>query len=111
MLSFYTNYFKTGVDLNNLDESKYGIELDKLNGALSSFILSLMESQAGNATRPCAKDPDVLFYMAYLHNLFPEAKFVYMVRDGRAASYSLLERLKEDKTFRKLKAYLITWNR
>ncbi len=32
---------------------------------------------------------DIIKYMDYLHELFPIAKFIYMVRDGRAASFSL----------------------
>ena len=111
MLSFFTNYFKTGVDLNTLNEQKYGVELAKLNQALMAFILTLTENRAGNAPRPCAKDPDILYYMFYLHRMFPQAKFIYMVRDGRAAAYSLLERMNEPKTFKKLKTYLITWNK
>ena len=38
----------------------------------------------------CVKDVDILFYTEYLHGLFPNAKFIYMIRDGRAAAYSLI---------------------
>ena len=47
--------------------------------------------------------------MEYLHSLFPAAKFIYMVRDGRAAAYSYMTQVKETMTFRKYKSYLSSW--
>lgn len=38
------------------------------------------------------KTPHYLFEMAMLHNLFPESKFIYIIRDGRDVALSLLDR-------------------
>lgn len=47
--------------------------------------------------------------MDYLHSIFPSAKFIYMVRDGRAAAYSYMTQVKESMTFRKYRTYLSSW--
>jgi protein-tyrosine sulfotransferase len=38
--------------------------------------------------RICAKDPLIVLSTEYLHKIYPNAKIIYMIRDGRAAAYS-----------------------
>ncbi|KAK7925786.1 hypothetical protein WMY93_008096 [Mugilogobius chulae] len=44
------------------------------------------------APRLCNKDPFALKSLSYLSHIFPKAKFVLMVRDGRAAVHSMISR-------------------
>jgi len=48
-------------------------------------------------------------YAGYLFHLFPKAKFIYMVRDGRDAAYSFMVRAKENINFENFKKNLNTW--
>ena len=44
------------------------------------------------APRLCNKDPFTIKSAKYLHQLFPRAKFIFMVRDGRATVHSIMTR-------------------
>ena len=44
------------------------------------------------APRLCNKDPFTIKSATYLHQLFPRAKFIFMVRDGRATVHSIIAR-------------------
>ena len=44
------------------------------------------------APRLCNKDPFALKSMVELSNMFPNAKFLLMVRDGRAVIHSIISR-------------------
>ena len=90
--------------------SSLGYENKSLDSATSLFIYHILENHIRNAERLCAKDPDILYYMEYLHQLFPKAKFVYMVRDARAVAYSMVNKVEKVKTFAKMIAYIKTWN-
>ena len=87
-----------------------GLGQNTLNLALTSFIYSLLENRGHKVPRLCSKDPEILYHMEFLHNLFPRAKFVYMVRDGRACAYSYLITLNETRKYSNMRAYLVTWN-
>jgi len=47
--------------------------------------------------------------MAYLHQLFPRAKFIYLIRDGRAAAYSHILKVQESMTPKMYGMYLKAW--
>ena len=75
--------------LNDMNE-RY-ITNATLNDAAALFIQYIIENRLlKKAERQCAKDPRTLIHIKYLHQLFPSAKFVYMVRDARAAVYSYM---------------------
>ncbi len=48
--------------------------------------------------------------MLYLHQLFPNAKFIFMVRDGRAVAASLIKHYKEPNYFATFTFYVKLWN-
>jgi protein-tyrosine sulfotransferase len=48
-------------------------------------------------------------YAGYLFHLFPDAKFVYMVRDGRDAAYSYMTRSKQNINLDNFKKNLNMW--
>lgn len=58
----------------------------------------------------CSKEPLSTYFMGYIHAMFPNARFVYMVRDGRDMAYSLMRRLKQGTTFNNFYRYLSYWN-
>jgi hypothetical protein len=64
--------------------SNRGFTHDTFDNAARLYTYSVVKSRAGTKPRPCAKDPNILQELAYLNLLFPQAKFVYMVRDPRA---------------------------
>lgn len=76
-----------------------GFNLSLIETSTALFIYQIMEGHLKHTKHLCAKDPDVLYHMDYLHELFPSAKFIYMIRDGRACAYSMLVQIKEPKRF------------
>ncbi len=42
--------------------------------------------------------------------MFPNAKFIYMVRDGRSVVHSLIKKINEPFTSNTVRKYLLTWN-
>ena len=57
-----------------------GLTGDVLDSALSSFILEVVAKHGEPAPRLCNKDPFTLKSGAYLRQLFPKSKFLFMVR-------------------------------
>jgi protein-tyrosine sulfotransferase len=68
-----------------------------------------MTSRGLKAPRMCAKDPDIVKHLIFMHELFPKAKFIYMVRDGRAASYSLINQIFNYQTENLYASHLKIW--
>lgn len=66
--------------------------LQVLDEAISSFILDIVVNHGQPASRLCNKDPFTLKSATYLSKLFPQAKFLFMVRDGRATVHSIISR-------------------
>lgn len=69
-----------------------GVTDEVLNEAISSFILDIIVNHGQPASRLCNKDPFTLKSATYLSQLFPNAKFLFMVRDGRATVHSIISR-------------------
>lgn len=81
-----------------------------IDSATGLFIYHIMANHVRKSERLCDKDPYASIYIEYLHKIFPNAKFVYMVRDGRGAVVSLMNRLKINVTFENFLKELKTWN-
>ena len=107
LLRIIRNY-KKEPHLSNF--SSLGYENKSLDSATSLFIYHILENHIRIAERLCAKDPDILYYMEYLHQLFPKAKFLYMLRDGRAAAFSLMNRIEVYRSEFIFLKYLNRWN-
>lgn len=93
----------------DLDLVNAGINASIVDSAIVNFISYVMTNRGFSAKRLCAKDPDIILYMEYIHSILPKAKFIYMVRDGRAAAYSLMLQIKERLSLSVYKSYLSTW--
>lgn len=63
-----------------------------LDNAVASFTLEIIARHGEPAPRLCNKDPFTLRSAVYLHTLFPKAKFILLIRDGRAVVHSIITR-------------------
>lgn len=56
------------------------------------FVSQVIVGHGEPAPRLCNKDPFALKSLSYLSRIFPKAKFVLMLRDGRATVHSMISR-------------------
>lgn len=73
-----------------LDEA--GVTDQVLDAAVRAFLLEVIVGHGEPAPRLCNKDPFALKSLSYLAHIFPKAKFVLMLRDGRATVHSMISR-------------------
>ncbi|XP_020917599.2 protein-tyrosine sulfotransferase 2-like [Exaiptasia diaphana] len=69
-----------------------GVTENVLDSAAASFIFQIIKNHGAPAPILCNKDPLSLRNTTYLSKLFPNAKFVLMVRDVRAVVHSIISR-------------------
>ncbi|CAG9585921.1 unnamed protein product [Danaus chrysippus] len=69
-----------------------GVSKTVLDNAIAAFCLEVIVGHGEPASRLCNKDPLVLKMGTYVLELFPNAKFLFMVRDGRATVHSIITR-------------------
>ena len=96
-----------------------GVRNETIDTASALFIYYLMENNK-KGPNPinfetikylCNKEPMNTYHMMHLHKLFPNARFVYMVRDGRDMVSSLFRRSLTNNTFQNFYDVLLTyWN-
>lgn len=68
-----------------------GVTESIIDKALANFIMSVLVEH-GEATRIlCNKDPYTLENATYLTSLFPNSRFILMIRDPRAVSLSIIK--------------------
>lgn len=59
---------------------------------VSTCVFQVIVGHGEPAPRLCNKDPFALKSLSYLSRIFPKAKFVLMLRDGRATVHSMISR-------------------
>ena len=69
-----------------------GVTQDLLDSAVAALIAEIIAKHGDPAPRLCNKDPLTFRNLSYLARLFPKAKFIFMIRDGRAVLNSIIER-------------------
>ncbi|KAF5404270.1 Protein-tyrosine sulfotransferase [Paragonimus heterotremus] len=69
-----------------------GVFPEAFDQAIAAFILKTVEKMGPPADYLCHKQPMTHVYMKYLAVLFPKAKFIHMLRDGRAVVASSMQR-------------------
>ena len=69
-----------------------GITKDVIDYATSSFIYEIISRHGKKAQYLCNKDPFILRNAIYLSKLFPQSKFILMIRDARGCINSILMR-------------------
>uniref|UniRef100_A0A914UMA2 Protein-tyrosine sulfotransferase n=1 Tax=Plectus sambesii TaxID=2011161 RepID=A0A914UMA2_9BILA len=77
-------------EARRLDEA--GVNDHVLNAAISAFIIEVIARHGEPAQRLCNKDPFTLKSTQYLSEIFPNSKFILMIRDGRATVHSIISR-------------------
>lgn len=90
LLSYRMSWMKAPFESKRLEEA--GITAQVLDSAIGSFILEIIVRHGKPAPRLCNKDPFTLRSAVYLQYLFPNAKFIFMIRDGRAVVHSIISR-------------------
>jgi len=69
-----------------------GMTDDVIDSAVSAFILEVITKHGRPAENLCNKDPLVLRYTEYMKSIFPNSKYILMIRDGRATVHSIITR-------------------
>lgn len=69
-----------------------GLSDRSLDAATKAFISHIITAHGEPSKFLCNKDPLLLSYMLDLHRMYPRAKFLLIVRDGRAVAYSIVSR-------------------
>ena len=84
-----------------------------LNDAMGAYILTIISKHGEPAPRLCNKDPFTLKSMNKIMELFPNSKFMFMVRDGRATCHSIISRKVSIRgfDFKTYRGCLKDWNR
>jgi protein-tyrosine sulfotransferase len=90
LLGFRQSWLKAPFESRRLQEA--GITAEVLDSAVGAFILEIIAKHGSPAPRLCNKDPFTLRSAVYLKYLFPNAKFIFMIRDGRAVVHSIISR-------------------
>ncbi|XP_040581588.1 protein-tyrosine sulfotransferase [Lepeophtheirus salmonis] len=90
ILQMRSHWMKSQKESTRLEEA--GLTGEVLDQAISSFILEIVARHGEPSERLCNKDPFTLRSGVYLRKLFPNSKFIFMVRDGRATVHSIITR-------------------
>ena len=69
-----------------------GMTDEIIDSAIGSFILEVIVRHGKPAEVLCNKDPLVLRYSSYMKTVFPNSRFILMIRDGRATVHSIITR-------------------
>ena len=90
IISMRSKWIKSEKEHRRLQEA--GFTDDILDDATRAFVSHIIAANGPTAPHLCNKDPLVLNYMPDVVRLYPKAKFILMIRDGRAVAYSIVSR-------------------
>ena len=90
LLSMKTAWKKSAAEWNRLLAG--GITEPILDSAVRAFIYEILVRHGHNSDVLCDKDPFVLKYSTYVSSMFPQSKFLLLIRDGRAVLHSIMTR-------------------
>uniref|UniRef100_A0A8C5LWX4 Protein-tyrosine sulfotransferase n=1 Tax=Leptobrachium leishanense TaxID=445787 RepID=A0A8C5LWX4_9ANUR len=90
ILAMRQAWSKSGSEKMRLDEA--GVTDLVMDSAVQAFILEIIAKHGEPAKLLCNKDPFTLKSSVYLSKLFPNSKFLLMIRDGRASVHSMITR-------------------
>ena len=111
ILGMHGSMMKSQLESQRLSEAK--ITKEVLNDALGAYMLSIIAKHGETAPRLCNKDPFTLRSMSKILEIFPNSKFILMVRDGRATTHSIISRKVTIRGFdtKSYRGCLTDWNR
>jgi hypothetical protein len=78
------------------DLAEAGVTQELLDRSVRSFLETLLRGLAPEGQRVAEKTPHNLLYTAYLGQLFPRARFIHVIRDGRSVAASLVRQAWRD---------------
>lgn len=90
ILSLRNNMFNMPYEARRLKEA--GVESTVFDHAVAEFMLEIIVRHGPPAKQLCNKDPFTLKSAVYIKSLFPNARFLFMIRDGRAVAHSIVSR-------------------
>ncbi|RUS70370.1 hypothetical protein EGW08_021872, partial [Elysia chlorotica] len=90
ILGIRMQWARSSLEKRRLDEA--GVTDQVIDSAVKAFILEIIAKHGEAAPHLCNKDPFTLKSTFYLTRLFPNAKFILMIRDGRAVVHSIISR-------------------
>lgn len=90
IISMRSKWMKSEKEHRRLKEA--GLNDNVLDDATRAFISDIIAANGPMAPHLCNKDPLVLNYMPDIVRLYPKAKFILMIRDGRAVAHSIVDR-------------------
>ncbi|XP_017276745.1 protein-tyrosine sulfotransferase 1 [Kryptolebias marmoratus] len=90
LLAMRSTWSRSVKERMRLDEA--GVTDQVLDSAVRAFLLEIIVGHGEPAPRLCNKDPFTLKSLSYLARIFPKAKFILMLRDGRATVHSMISR-------------------
>ncbi|WKY00373.1 hypothetical protein Q1695_014880 [Nippostrongylus brasiliensis] len=69
-----------------------GVTNEVIGRAVASFIIQIIAGHGAPAPRLCNKDPFTMKSALFLSEIFPNAQYIFMIRDGRATVHSIITR-------------------
>ena len=110
ILGMRSNWDKSATEKHRLIEA--GITDEVIDSAVTAFMLEIIAHHGEAAPFLCNKDPFTLKSSVYLSKLFPNSKFLLMIRDGRATVHSIISRKVTITGFdlKDFKGCLMKWN-
>ncbi|KAJ8681358.1 hypothetical protein QAD02_017145 [Eretmocerus hayati] len=90
ILQMRSHWLKSERESVRLEEA--GVSKEVMDSAIAAFCLEVIVRHGEPASRLCNKDPLTLKMGSYVLELFPNAKFIFMIRDGRATVHSIISR-------------------
>ena len=69
-----------------------GMTDEIIDSAIGAFVYQVIAKHGKYAKNLCNKDPLVFQHLSYVKKVFPNAKFILMIRDGRAVAHSIITR-------------------
>jgi len=90
LLQMRDNWLKSEQEVARLEQA--GISGNVIDSGLTAFIMEIIAKHGAPAKVLCNKDPLTLKQGKYMTELFPKAKWIFMVRDGRAVIHSVITR-------------------
>ncbi|XP_072514643.1 protein-tyrosine sulfotransferase 2 isoform X2 [Salminus brasiliensis] len=90
LLGLRQGWKRQGEERQSLEDEDVTQEM--LDAATTAFLLEIIARHGEPAQVLCNKDPFTLKSSIYLSNIFPNSKFILMLRDGRASVHSMISR-------------------
>ncbi|VDM60535.1 unnamed protein product [Angiostrongylus costaricensis] len=82
ILGLNSQWRKSAKEWNRLQEA--GVTDEVLKSAVASFIIQVIAGHGAPAPRLCNKDPLTMKSAVFLSDMLPNARYIFMIRDGRA---------------------------